>query len=154
MTSLRNPPDTAPQLGSEERTGAHESRDGPKAGIRSAPAYLTADVDELIRPDTLLRLRALLATPAVDACTFSLNRDEARTILEMVDTRWVVARAWTRTLEWGIRYAGMARSMAERSGFADYVGWMERRRIQPMQQLHTALTTHSAIAEDQLAEPS
>jgi len=127
---------------------------GNSPAIRIAPSYLTASPDELVRPETIRKLREMLATTAVSDCPVTINRDEARAILDMLDTRRGLTKTWSRTLEWGIRYGGIAQRMAERSGFSGYVSWMERRRIEPMRQLLAQLATPSAIAEDELLDAS
>ena len=114
-----------------------------------APFYLTAD-RQLIRPETLDRLRELVATPAVTDCPVNISREEAAAIVEMVETRQAVAGTWSQTLDWGSRYAWIARRFAERAGFTGYANWLEKRRIEPMRQLSRELSARTAIASTNL----
>ncbi len=125
------------------RNGNHANgRDGgrPEGHARTTPAHLTAESNSLLRPETQRLLREFTATPAIFECPVSLTREEARSILGMIETRWVVSRAWARTIEWALRYACIAQQLASRAGFPAYARWIQKHRIDPMRVLHGELT--------------
>lgn len=128
---------------------AANRRDVGSAGrtaVAERPLHLQlrADSAELLRPETLDLLRKIAASSAVEECPVNLTRAEVRSLLGLVENRWAIARAWARTLELCLRYARIARRIAEHTGCKDYADWLARRRIEPIRRLHEELVAEPA----------
>jgi hypothetical protein len=74
-------------------------------------------------------------TSAATDALVNLTRAEVQAILELIETRAVLAQGWAQTLDWGLRCARMAQRLIERSGFAHYATWIEHHRVKPMQHI-------------------
>jgi hypothetical protein len=96
---------------------------------------LSADPTKALQPETLRLLRDIASTSDVTDCPVNLTRAEVQALLELIDTRAVLAQGWAQTLDWGLRCARMAQRLIERSGFANYATWIEHHRVKPMQQI-------------------
>ena len=139
-------------LSKPERAQAQKPARMP--GGRQVPPNLTAEATDLLRPDTIRALRQMAATRAAAEYPLNLTREEAFAILDLIDTRWTVSRAWARTLEWAIRYARIAQQFAARGGFKAYADWIDRNRIEPMRRIHDELTSgNSMTMQDQTRYP-
>ena len=97
------------------------------------PRNLPPDPTELLRPETLKFVRNLASTTAVLEYPINLTPAEAKVILELLETRSTMLRAWVETLEWGMHCARIAQRLVEQAGFPRYATWIEQHRVRPMQ---------------------
>lgn len=93
-----------------------------------------------LRPATLRTLRAMVATTAITDNPVTLTRDEARYVLDLAETPWIVPSSWVRALVSGFRYTVIAARQAGRTGFADHAEWLENTRSQPISDILRSLS--------------
>jgi hypothetical protein len=100
-----------------------------------------------LRPETLGLLKEISRTRAITDFPLTITREEARYLLDLVETPGIVPKSWTRALETGLRYALFASRQARQSGFVEYADWLDRGRIQEVIAILNNLRVPSQIRD-------